>query len=540
MSSPPNLRHLKSLSQLVVNNFLVMISVPFATILLLKATQIGPAKLLTWIHDVRYAHLSLATSLPIVLVTLYLLHRSRSVYLVDYACFRHTSNCRVSMAAFIEHAHHMPFIDDKSIDFMTRMIKHSGLGDQTYTPLASHYIPPHHTLSDARNEAEQVIFSSIDDLFAKTCTNPQEIDILITNCSAFNPTPSLVDMIVYKYKLRGDIHNIHISGMGCSAGLISVEVAKNLLHVASKGALALVVSTEIISLHFYTGRNRSMLLPNILFRMGGAAVLLSTSRSKSRFRLMHIVRTLTAAQDKSYQCAFQEEDDKGEIGMNLSKDLVAIANDALQANITTVGSLALPFSEKLLFGLSLVAQKLLNRKVKPYIPDFHKAFKHFCIHTGGRAVIDGVQRSLCLSDEDVEPSRMTLHRFGNTSSSSLWYELGYIDAKSRLQKGDRVWMIGFGSGFKCNSVVWECIQSASNIDGPWADCIHQYPLDIPQDPDLYRVPERDESFHEAFDKYHRAQPNYNAKAGRRLTHKTGYEQYKCMFLDVGALPDIRR
>ncbi|KAJ0086660.1 hypothetical protein Patl1_08092 [Pistacia atlantica] len=28
-------------------------------------------------------------------------------------------------------------------------------------------------------------------------------------------------------------------------------------------------------------------------------------------------------------------------------------------------------------------------KIKPYIPDFKLAFKHFCIHVGGRAVLTG-------------------------------------------------------------------------------------------------------------------------------------------------------
>ncbi|GJN00096.1 hypothetical protein PR202_ga17253 [Eleusine coracana subsp. coracana] len=191
---------------------------------------------------------------------------------------------------------------------------------------------------------------------------------------------------------------------------------------------------------------------------------------------MHSMRTLTAAQGMSYHCIFQEEDDKGEIGVNLSKDLVAIANDTLQVNITAIGSLAFPLFKQLRFRLSLLARKLLNRNIKGYAPNFCMAFEHFCIHAGGRAVIDGIQRSLCLSDENIEPSRMTLHRFGNTSSSSIWYELGYIDAKNRMLKGDRIWMIGFGSGFKCNSVVWQCIETASSFDGPWADSIHQYPV----------------------------------------------------------------
>ena len=75
---------------------------------------------------------------------------------------------------------------------------------------------------------------------------------------------------------------------------------------------------------------------------------------------------------------------------------------------------------------------------------------------------------------------MALHRFGNTSSSSLWYELAYIEAKGRMRKGDRVWMIGCGSGFKCNSAAWECIAPARSAEGPWEDSICRYPVDIPE------------------------------------------------------------
>ncbi|XLT07996.1 hypothetical protein HN51_053789 [Arachis hypogaea] len=157
---------------------------------------------------------------------------------------------------------------------------------------------------------------------------------------------------------------------------------------------------------------------------------------------------------------------------------MAIAGGALKTNITTLGPLVLPIIEQLLFFATLVVKKLLNAKVKPYIPDFKLAFDHFCIHAGGRAVIDELEKNLQLLPMHVEASRMTLHRFGNTSSSSIWYELAYTEAKGRMRKGNRVWQIAFGSGFKCNRAVWQALRHVkASHKSPWEDCIHSCFMD---------------------------------------------------------------
>jgi hypothetical protein len=87
-------------------------------------------------------------------------------------------------------------------------------------------------------------------------------------------------------------------------------------------------------------------------------------------------------------------------------------------------------------------------RIPLYTPDFRLACKHICIHAGGRAVIDAIQSGLKLNDSDVEPSRAVLKRYGNTSSSSIWYEFRYCELNRNIKRGEKVWQLGFGSGFK--------------------------------------------------------------------------------------------
>ncbi|KAK3137934.1 hypothetical protein QOZ80_5AG0362320 [Eleusine coracana subsp. coracana] len=433
------------------------------------------------------ASLLACSTLLVVAATAYLLTRPRPVYLVDFSCYKPEDARKCSRARFMHCTQNLGTFTPENVEFQRRVLERSGLGEETYLPEAVLNLPPNPSMANARKEAEAVMFGALDDLFSKTSVSPKDVGVLVVNCSLFNPTPSLSSMIVNHYKLRGNVVSHNLGGMGCSAGLVAVDLAKDLLQ-AHPGTYALVVSTENITLNWYFGNDRSMLVSNCLFRMGGAAILLSNRRSvrrRAKYQLVHVVRTHKGADDKAFCCVTQREDDDGKTGVALSKDLMAIAGNALKTNITTLGPLVLPFSEQLLFFATLVAKKLFNNAkiIKPYIPDFKLAFEHFCIHAGGRGVLDELEKNLQLSDWHMEPSRMTLHRFGNTSSSSLWYELAYTEAKGRIRKGDRTWQIAFGSGFKCNSAVWRALRSINpekEQTNPWMDDIHKYPVPVPK------------------------------------------------------------
>lgn len=81
--------------------------------------------------------------------------------------------------------------------------------------------------------------------------------------------------------------------------------------------------------------------------------------------------------------------------------------------VVHVGSPQLPTIAVVLAQVKVVTQK-------DYSPDSSRAFEHFLLHTGGRGVIDELEEKLHLAPKQVQPSKDTLYRFGNTSAASTW------------------------------------------------------------------------------------------------------------------------
>jgi 3-ketoacyl-CoA synthase len=360
--------------------------------------------------------------------------------------------------------------NDGSISFLGRVLERSGTGSSTHWPPA--LLPSKDgttkaitSVAAARSEAEEVIFPLVRSLLKKGNIKPRDIDFLIVNCSIFTPTPSLCAMICNEFKLRQDVRSYNLGGMGCSANVISVDLAKQLLQNAP-GSRALVISMENLTQNLYRGNDKSMLLQNTLFRAGGAAQLLSSRRVDSlraKYKLLYTGRT-QMSDDNSYSCVFEQEDCDGNCGVALSKDIVKVAGRAMQHNFVQLAPHVLPIREqaktvlnRLLIMVASRAKALgFSQITAPpaYTPNFAKGIDHFCIHAGGRAVIDGVQKNLNLEERHVKPSKQTLYEWGNTSSSSIWYEADWIERFGNLRRGDRMLQIAFGSGFKCNSAVW--------------------------------------------------------------------------------------
>ncbi|KAB2598175.1 3-ketoacyl-CoA synthase 21-like [Pyrus ussuriensis x Pyrus communis] len=379
------------------------------------------------------------------LYKLLLRRRDQSCYLLAYECLLPPDDMKLSTDSCVKIVLRNRNLGLDEFRFLLKTSTNSGIVEETYC--ARNIIEGREenaTLKDEHAEMDGIIFDMLDKLFARaTSISPSQIDILVVNVSMFSPAPSLSSRIVNRCKMRDDIKSFNLSGMGCTP-------------------------------HWYCGIEKSMMLTNCLFRSGGCSMLFTNNQDlkhQAKLKLNHLVRIHTGSNDDACNCCVQVDDESGHRGFRLTKYLLKAATQGFTINLQALAPKVLPLKEILTFIKSQqpkVAEGVgLNLKT---------GIEHFCIHPGGRAIIDGIGKSLELSDYDVEPSRMALHRFGNTSAAGFWYALGYMEAKKRLKKGKKILMSGFGACFKCNNIVWEVMKDLDDVN-VWKDCIDSYPTD---------------------------------------------------------------
>jgi 3-ketoacyl-CoA synthase len=103
-----------------------------------------------------------------------------------------------------------------------------------------------------------------------------------------------------------------------------------------------------MGVNWYFGNNRHMLVTNCIFRVGSAALLLTSDpaeRPKAKMELVLTHRSHHGADDSAYGAAIQMDDEEGMVGVALTKDLIRVAGTSLRHHISTLAPSVLPLSE---------------------------------------------------------------------------------------------------------------------------------------------------------------------------------------------------
>ena len=49
------------------------------------------------------------------------------------------------------------------------------------------------------------------------------------------------------------------------------------------------------------------------------------------------------------------------------------------------------------------------------------------------------------------------------------YAWAYTETMQGVKKGDKLWQLAFGSGFKCNSAVWQALKPIKTPHDAWTN-----------------------------------------------------------------------
>ncbi len=251
--------------------------------------------------------------------------------------------------------------------------------------------------------------------------NGNEITHLITVSCTGMSAPGLDLQVMELMDLPQDIYRTSVNFMGCYAAIHGLKIADAICR-SEKNAKVMIVCTELCTLHFQKEPTVDSIASSLLFGDGAAAVLVTNDEyNKKGLKL-----------DQFYSEVISKG--KKDMAWELS-------------------------SSGFLMTLSGFVPELLEEDFNPLVTKAlekanvdRKEIAQWCVHPGGRRILDAIHRSLSFTNGDLKYSYETLKEVGNLSSATILFVLKKI-MNSGLTSGQRVFGAAFGPGLTMETFV---------------------------------------------------------------------------------------
>ncbi len=250
----------------------------------------------------------------------------------------------------------------------------------------------------------------------------EEITHLITVSCTGMSAPGLELELMEALGLKTNTTRTAINFMGCYAAIHGLKMANDIV-TAQPASKVLLVCTELCSLHFQKTFSDDEITAPLLFGDGSAAVLVcGDDDNRNGIRL-----------DSFYSEVLKEA--KNSMSWNLSSHGFVMTLDADVPELfrADIG----PLKERAIAKAG-------------YEQD---AIKYFCIHPGGKRILEALGKGLSLTDGDLDTSYKILREYGNMSSATVLFVLKEMWYKTSADKGAHIFSAAFGPGLTMESVI---------------------------------------------------------------------------------------
>lgn len=242
----------------------------------------------------------------------------------------------------------------------------------------------------------------------------KSITHLITISCTGMSAPGLDIQLMQTLSLPSSTFRTSINFMGCYAAIHGLKLAKMICD-SCPNSNVIVVATELCTLHFQKEFTEDNVASSLLFADGSAAVLISNCLNHtSKFTLKNFYAEVV-------------EKGKADMAWNLNSKgflmtLSSYIPQLIEADIEELIQKALQINELKFSDIT-----------------------HWCVHPGGKRILDVIQRKIKLTDENLQYARRILFENGNMSSPTVLYVLKEI-MENIVDQPATIFGMAFGPG----------------------------------------------------------------------------------------------
>tara|TARA_R110002124_G_scaffold44656_5_gene135920 strand:+ start:1168 stop:2259 length:1092 start_codon:yes stop_codon:yes gene_type:complete len=306
--------------------------------------------------------------------------------------------------------------------------RHSVIDEFHQTDKVNPYLNGSPETTPTTAERNEVYKKEASKLFIETgkklLANNSHIDkkdithVITISCTGFYAPGPDYDL-VKSLDLKPSTHRFHLGFMGCFAAFPALKMAYSFCE-NNPEAVVLIVATELCSLHFQHKTDLDNLIAASVFADGSAGVLVSQQKpSKTSYEVHGFASSLTPNGEKDMAWNI------GDHGFDMI--LSTYIPEIIEANLKEV--------------------------IQPLFDNYnlkHSDIDFWALHPGGRAIIDKIESSLHLTEQQVAASRKILANYGNMSSVTVLFVLNEL-MKSSPKVGSKVLPMAFGPGLTIES-----------------------------------------------------------------------------------------
>lgn len=249
-----------------------------------------------------------------------------------------------------------------------------------------------------------------------------DITHLITVSCTGMSAPGLELQLMEALQLPAHTARTAVNFMGCYAAVHGLKMANDIV-IAQPDARVLVVCTELCTLHFQKVFTEDAITAPLLFADGSAAALVvADGHPASGIKLSSF-----------YSEVLKDEKDSMTWNLSSSGFVMTLSAEVPEIFRADIGGMK---------RRALAHAGLADTDVRRY-----------CIHPGGKRILQAIGAGLNITDDDMAASYTILRNYGNMSSATLLFVIKELWPGIQHLQGEHIFAAAFGPGLTMESII---------------------------------------------------------------------------------------